>query len=109
MITLHSPGGVAINPNQASAVRVVRMNPSHGAGIYAANFAVRPEKLPRRGTWCAGVWPYLFRQRAGNGPDGAPEFVLAPAFMPPASVFLPKIMATTEGAWPVKVSVPGFG
>ena len=36
----------------------------------------------------------FFWQRAGNGPDSAPAFVLAPAFMPPASVFLLQIMAT---------------
>jgi hypothetical protein len=38
--------GVAINPNQEPGVRVSRTNPSLCAGIYAVDFAVRPEKLP---------------------------------------------------------------
>ncbi len=39
--------GVEITPNQRSGARVFRANPSLSAGIYAADFAVRPEILPR--------------------------------------------------------------
>ena len=38
---------VAINPNQGSGVGVFRTNPSLSTGMYAADFAVRPEIWPR--------------------------------------------------------------
>ena len=54
------PTGVAINPNQGSGVRVSKTNHSQSAGIFAVDFAVRPEMLPPPRPTARGTVPATY-------------------------------------------------